>query len=122
MNVLVVGAAGGVGLHVVKAALDAGHKVTAFARRPEKVTAGSDRLKVVQGDALDHAALEAACKGKDAVLSALGSNERSSTVRSEGTRNLIDAMKKAGARRLAVLSAGGVGDSLEQAKKSSFIF
>jgi uncharacterized protein YbjT (DUF2867 family) len=122
MKVLILGAAGGVGRHLVTHALAAGHQVSALARQPEKVTAKSDRLTVIKGDALDAATLEQACAGQEAVLSALGTLDRGSKVRSQGMALLLPAMKKAGARRLAVISAIGVGDSLQQAQRSSFFF
>ena len=122
MKILVVGAAGKIGQWLVKLALEQGHEVTAFARDPSKVEARGERLRLERGDALDPAAVDRAVRGQDAVVSALGTLDRKSKVRSEGTGLVVEAMKRHGVRRFAVVSAIGVGDSREQARRSSFVF
>lgn len=72
MNLLVFGATGGTGRALVRQALDHGHAVTAFARDPNKVTIRHEKLSIVQGDILNYNSVEAAVKGHDAVVSALG--------------------------------------------------
>src|SRR5271165_2224469 len=63
--------------------------------------------------------LDAAARGQDAAVSILGVSfaaARSPTnVFSQGTRNLIAALKAAGVRRLIVQSSFGVGDSRRDA-------
>jgi len=49
MNLLVLGATGRVGGHVVRLALARGHRVTALVRAPEKL-APAPTLRVVRGD------------------------------------------------------------------------
>jgi len=73
MKVLVLGATGGVGQHVVPYLREEGHEVTVLARTPAKVTA--EGVRVVQGDALDAHVVRAAVAGQDAVVSALASTE-----------------------------------------------
>ena len=72
MNVLVFGATGGTGRALVEQALQQGHMVTAFARDPSKVRVTHKNLRVARGNILDPASVEAALKGQDAALSALG--------------------------------------------------
>lgn len=73
--------------------------MTAFVRDQAKLDLKHTNLKVVQGDVLDYAAVERAVQGQEAVLSALGTPAMTkNTVRSEGTRNIIRAMEKAGVR------------------------
>ena len=72
MKLLVLGATGGTGRALVEQALAQGHVVTAFARDPSKVRTTHPNLHVVKGDILDPASVEAAVRGQDAVLSALG--------------------------------------------------
>ncbi|MCI0721609.1 MAG: SDR family oxidoreductase [Acidobacteria bacterium] len=72
MNLLVFGATGGTGRVLVEQALGQGHVVTAFARDPAKVRSAHQNLTVVQGNMLDYNSVEAAMKGQEAVLSALG--------------------------------------------------
>lgn len=115
MKVLVVGSTGGTGLELVEQALEEGHQVTAFARRPEALRIRHDNLAVNQGDILDEAAVEGAVRGQDAVLCALGVRKLgANTILSDGTRNLIRAMERRGVRRLVVESSLGVGDSRGQ--------
>lgn len=72
MNLLILGATGGTGRALVTQALEQGHTVTAFARDPAKVRTSHPNLHVAKGDILDPASVEAALRGQDAVLSALG--------------------------------------------------
>jgi uncharacterized protein YbjT (DUF2867 family) len=116
MNILVIGASQGTGALAVRAALDRGHRVTAFARTPQKLTLDHPQLQKVTGDFHQAASVQSAVPGHDAVvvtasatrLSAFRENPR---YFSQGTAYTIDAMKKAGTRRLVVLSALGVGES-----------
>jgi putative NADH-flavin reductase len=95
---------------MVKQALEQGHTVTAFARDPAKLGMEHPNRRVVQGDAMDPAAVGKAMPGQDAVGCALGAGAKG-TIRSEGTRNIIRAMEQAGVRRLVCQSSLGVGDS-----------
>lgn len=120
-NVLVLGATGGSGRAAVVELLERGHTVTAFARRALPME--HERLRVVQGDALVASDVEAAMRDQDAVIVALGIQENpalvrlrgaratSTSVRSEGTRNVLRAMAAHGVRRLIVQSTFGVGET-----------
>ena len=121
MKVLVVGATGGTGRAVVARLLSAGHEVTAFSRRDNRLGIVSERLHTFAGDAMLPADVERAVAGHQAVVVTLGISEnplrvrflgpRSTPleVRSVGTRNVITAMQKHGLRRLVVLTSYGVG-------------
>jgi putative NADH-flavin reductase len=115
MNILIIGSTGGTGRRLVLQGLDAGHMVTAFARNPLDMMIRHENLSVVKGNVLDPASLEGAIEGKDAVLSALGSNSlgRSRAI-TEGTRNIIAAMEKKGVKRFVCETSLGVGDSKDQ--------
>lgn len=114
MNVIIFGATGTLGRHLVEQALSQGHEVTAFARHPETLGLEHERLRYQAGDVLDAAAVDRAVAGAvgshDAVLIALGAG-RKGGVRAAGTRNVIDAMKHHGVKRLICLSTLGAGDS-----------
>src|SRR5437764_4833073 len=71
-RVLIVGATGGTGRHLVAQALERGYIVTALARNPSALRIEHPRLRVVRGDVFEYPALEAAVRAQDAVLSALG--------------------------------------------------
>ena len=122
-KVLVVGATGGTGRATVDALLRRGHRVTAFSRHAESLELGSDQLTLLNGDATDLTDVEKAVAGHDAVVVTLGITENpfrvrlfgaaatANDVRSVGTRNVIAAMRKHGARRLVVQSSYGVGET-----------
>lgn len=116
MNILVIGASQGTGALAVRTALDKGHRVTAFARSPQKLALEHPQLKKLTGDFHQAASVDAAVPGHDAVI-VTASATRLRTFKenpryfSQGTGLVIDAMKKAGVKRLVVLSALGVGES-----------
>jgi putative NADH-flavin reductase len=114
MKLLIFGATGGTGRKLVELALEQGHKVTAFARNPAALDYQHPNLQVVQGDVMELASVERAMPGQEAVLSALGAPaSQKAPVRSEGTRNIISTMEKAGVRRLICQTTLGMGDSRE---------
>lgn len=110
MNIIIFGATGSVGRHLVNQALADGHTVTAFARNPSALGITDADLTHRAGDVLDAAAVHAAIAGHDAVMVALGAG-RKGTVRAAGTRNIIAAMNHHGLRRLVCASTLGAGDS-----------
>ena len=112
MKLLIFGPTGGTGRHLVEQALEQGYPVTAFARSPAKLASERTGLEVVEGDALDAAAVERAVRGHEAVLCAVGapaSDRR--TLRTDVTRNIIPAMEAHGVERLVCLSSLGFGDT-----------
>jgi uncharacterized protein YbjT (DUF2867 family) len=116
MNILVIGASQGTGALAVRAALGKGHQVTAFARSPQKLALDHPKLKKVTGDFHNAASVDAAVPGHDAVIltasaTSLGAFKENPRYFSQGTGYAIDAMKKAGVKRLSVLSALGTGES-----------
>jgi putative NADH-flavin reductase len=112
-RVLIVGATGGTGRQLVAQALERGYEVTALARNPAKLRIEHPRLHVVRGDVLDYASLEAAVRGQEAVVSALGHKRflLPTRILSEGTRNVLRAMQEQGVRRLVCETALGIGNS-----------
>jgi uncharacterized protein YbjT (DUF2867 family) len=117
MKVIVFGATGPTGRRAVDEALAKGHEVTGFVRDPSKLLKNHDRLKVVQGDALDPASVEKALAGQEAVLVCLGARNRSGKgwpprdIDFTATQNILAGMKKHGVKRLVCMSSAGVGDS-----------
>lgn len=114
MKLIIFGATGSIGRQLVQQALEQGHLVTAFIRDPSKLGIQHTNLKIAQGDVMDLASVEQAVQGQDVVLCSLGSgHQRTGTVRSEGTRNIIQAMKQTGVRRLICQTTLGIGESRE---------
>ena len=117
MKLAIFGGTGKTGQHLINHALKDGHEVVALARTPSKVTVKSDRLRVIQGDILDVASVEAAIQGADAVLSVLGpSNNKPDFTISKGMDNILSAMGKHGVRRLIISAGAGVRDPQDQPK------
>jgi putative NADH-flavin reductase len=110
MKVAIFGSTGSIGRHLVEQALEKEHTVTAFARDPAKLDIEHPNLTAVQGDALDPVSVEKAVDGQDAVICALGAGAKGA-IRTDGTRNIVQAMEKAGVSRFVCLSTLGVGDS-----------
>ena len=112
MNLLIVGATGGTGRQLVTQALDRGYRVTALVRRLPREESPPG-LTLAVGDVLDPASLDRAMLGKEAVLSALGHKRwlGPSHILSEGTRNLIAAMRRHGVYRFVCETALGISDS-----------
>lgn len=108
MKVVIFGATGRTGRHLVAQALAEDHIVTAFVRTPDRLSVRHDRLHVVQGDVRDAAAVEKAMEGQESVFCVLGNKfgaPPDTLVR--GTQHIIQAMKKHGVQRiLCVLTAG----------------
>lgn len=112
-RILIVGATGGTGRQLVAQALERGLAVTVLVRNPAKLGIEHPNLRIVQGDVLDYAAVEAAVRGQEAVLSALGHKQyfRPSRILSEGTENILRAMELHGVPRLVCQTSLGIGDS-----------
>ena len=111
-RVLVLGATGGTGRHVVEQAAVMGLEVTALVRTPGKLTVTAPALRVVVGDIrTDSPAVRNAFAGQDAVISVLGVGQsfRSHGLMAGAAPLIVAAMREHGVRRLVVTSAFGVG-------------
>ncbi|MEU0114801.1 NAD(P)-binding oxidoreductase [Streptomyces bobili] len=111
MKLLILGATGPTGRHVVDLAVRSGDSVTAFVRNPAALGDLAERVTPVTGDATSQRDLAAAAVGHDAIVSALG---RGNSVRADGlfsraSAAVTDAAGEAGVRRLVWLSSFGVG-------------
>lgn len=108
MRIVIFGASGRTGRHLIAQALEQGHAVTAFARTPGKISMRAERLRIVQGNVHDPEAVERAVEGQDVVLCALGTNRgEPATALAEATRNILRAMEEYGVRRIVCVSAAG---------------
>src|SRR5262245_3774219 len=95
MKIVIFGASGKTGHHLVTQALDQGHLVTAFVRDPGKLTIQNDQLRVVQGNVSNEQKVTEAIKGQQAVFSALGADSpfKYDPIVVEGMKNIINSMK-----------------------------
>jgi putative NADH-flavin reductase len=118
-RILLLGATGGTGRQVLLQALEKGYEVTAFVRSPQRLAeVKSSGLKVLTGSLPgDDAALAAAIRGADVVISALGAGNslKSSGLMERSAPAIVRAMQNESVRRLIVVSAFGVGETLREA-------
>lgn len=109
MTIVIFGASGRTGIHLVRKALEKNYFVKAFVRRSSRLAIRDPKLAVIEGDIHDAAAVERAIAGSDAVLSALGWTRTSKPdVLSEAAKNIVAAMRKHGVRRIVALTGYGV--------------
>lgn len=106
MRIVVFGASGPTGRHILAQARACGNEVVAVTRRPESIPR-HERVRVVQVDATDPQGVESVVVGADAVLSALGVpfGRAAIDLYSSGTANILRAMRVHAVRRLVVVSA-----------------
>lgn len=116
MTLLVIGASRGVGAEVVKAAVEAGYDVRAFARSAAELPA-HDGVTPWPGDATAAEDLAPALQGVEAVVLALGIKEtlamlwQEVTLFSRATSALVPLMEMHGPKRLICVTGLGAGDS-----------
>ena len=118
MKVLVVGGAGYIGSHVVKALMLKGHEVTVY----DNLSTGQEinlfkQNRFVRGDILDYPALVDAMRGQDAVVhlaakKAVGESMENPMLYSvnniSGSLNILNAMVECGAKYIVFSSSAAV--------------
>lgn len=116
-KVLIIGASRGIGLETVRAALRAGHSVRALARSVASMPIQNAGLDKVSGNALDSDTIRKTLRDIEVVIQTLGVDisplaifERT-TLFSQSTRILVNAMKAGGVKRLIAVTGLGAGDS-----------
>ena len=117
LDIVVYGATGKVGTHVVQEALDRGHNVFAVSRNPAKIEMRHDNLTAVKGDLLDAASVAETVTGKDVVIVSVrgtigDSGKPESALQFLAAENLIDVLFRLGDDAPRLLHVGGSG-SLE---------
>lgn len=131
MSIAIFGASGGVGGEAAFQAMQAGESVSCLVRDPSRLTVppgsgGADAEKpltgmsnVVTGSVTNAADVEQVFDGQDVtgVIVALGGKTKDvgETMLTDGTLNIINACKKYGVKRVAVVTSIGAGDSQNQA-------
>jgi uncharacterized protein YbjT (DUF2867 family) len=114
LRILIIGATGGTGRELVRQALEQGHQVTALVRKPKKMKLEHPNLRVVKGNVRDYDSIESAMRGQSAVLCALGTKRFffPNRVVSNGTANILRAMKSCNVPRLVCESSLGIGNTV----------
>lgn len=109
LHIGLIGATGFVGAAVLDELLSRGHRVTALARKPSKLTA-REGLRVIQGDATDAAQVAHAVAGLDAVVNAYNPGWDHPDLYAEfrrGTDAILAGVKQAGIKRVVVVGGAG---------------
>jgi putative NADH-flavin reductase len=111
MKLTVFGANGPTGRLLTRLALDEGHDVVAFTRRPDAFPIEHGRLRVAGGDVHDAAAVAEEIVGADAVLSTIRVPFAKTpvSVYSAGVAHMITGMRTAAVDRLVVVSSSAIG-------------
>jgi uncharacterized protein YbjT (DUF2867 family) len=119
MNILLTGATGYIGSHLLPKLLDnPAAKVRLMTRSPEKIEhLKSDRVEIVRGDTLDIGSLPKAAKNMDVayyLIHSMGSDGDYARLDRLSATNFRDAAIDAGVRRIIYL--GGLGKKEEASK------
>lgn len=112
MKILVIGATGPLGREILNVAKSHGHAVAALARQPHALSELPE-VKTFKGDVFDLKSLKAAMTGIDVVISAYGLSltRKPTTLLSEGTSNMVQAMRESQVSRFICVTGIGAGDS-----------
>lgn len=124
MKILVAGATGKTGRHLIQDLVDQGHAPTALVRE------SSDTSDLPEGVSLRHGDLtdlkSGVCEGMDAVIFAAGSGgatgpEMTDKVDRDGAQHLVDLARKAGVDRFVMLSTIGAEQSAPEGKLARYL-
>jgi putative NADH-flavin reductase len=122
-RILLYGATGRTGSHVLTQALGRGYDVTALVRDPMMVAVNTEKLKVIGGLTTHIEDVRKAMEGCDIVISTLGGLHQSEILKlgkidpphilEQSIRHTITCMDEKGIKRIVVQTALGAGDSYE---------
>ena len=108
-KIALFGASGQTGQQFLIQALQKGYAVKALVRNVNSISQKSFQLELIQGDVLNLIDVEKTIEGCDVVISLFGHVKNSPEwLQSDGTDNIIKAMKKHGISKIVSLSGGGL--------------
>lgn len=105
MNMLLLGATGRVGRHILTHAIRS-HHVTALVRNPDNLPINNPHVSVIKGNALNKDDIFQSMRGIDVVVSAL--NTDGTNTLSESMPLIIEAMKKENITRIITVGTAGI--------------
>jgi len=119
MRVVILGGTGPSGILLIEEALAAQHTIVVYVRNPQKLPAHLSKhpdITVIKGELEDAAALATALAGAKAVLSALGPalGNPAGTPIARGYAVVLEAMRRAGVRRLVALGTPSIKDEKDK--------
>jgi putative NADH-flavin reductase len=108
-KIALFGGSGQTGRLFLEQALEKGYQVKALVRDPGKVALKHQGLEINQGNVLREEDVRATVTGADVVVSLFGHVKGSPEwLQTEGTKNILAAMKESGVERIISLSGGGL--------------
>lgn len=117
LKILVYGATGKIGRHVVDEALNRGHLVTAVSRDPSRITQIHDNLSAVQGDILDPESIASLVVDQDVVIVSVRgivgkSRDPNNAIQRIAAEKVVNVLRDIGDDAPRLIHVGGSG-SLE---------
>jgi putative NADH-flavin reductase len=114
LKMLVYGASGKVGSHVVQEALDRGHLVTAVSRDPSRIRDSHHNLSIVQGDVLDPVSVRQLTADQDVIIVSVRgvvgkSRDANEAVTRIAVENVINALRTQKCNAGRLIHVGGSG-------------
>ena len=117
LKILVYGATGKIGTHVVDEALSRGHVVTAVSRDPSRIIQVHDSLFAVQGNILDTESITSLAAGQDVIIISVrgivdNKKDPGDTVQRIGIEKVVNVLRDFEGETPRLIHVGGAG-SLE---------
>jgi putative NADH-flavin reductase len=117
LHILVYGATGKIGTHVVEEALQRGHIITAVSRDPSRIEKQHENLSVVAGDLLDPQSIELLVEDKDVVIISVrgmigDSKDPENALQRIAVQKVVESLRIIGDGAARLIHVGGSG-SLE---------
>lgn len=111
MKIAIIGATRGIGLELVKLALEDGHEVTTLVRTPSRMSISDNRLKIIKGDAQNFDSIKNVEEGQDVVCDCLEADSifQKTTLFSTCAEHLSKALNPE--QLLIAVTGLGAGDS-----------
>ncbi|MBQ1202998.1 MAG: SDR family oxidoreductase [Loktanella sp.] len=124
MNILIAGATGKTGLHLVQVLVDQGHHATALVREGSDTSALPQGVDLRQGDLTD--LQDGVCDGMQVVIFAAGSGgstgaDMTEKVDRDGAKRLVDLAQAAGVDRFVMLSSVGADQSHPEGELAHYL-
>ena len=123
-KIAVIGANGRTGIEIVNQALEKGMLVKALIRNKQKLTISNPSLEIIEGTPMHFEDVAQVIQQVDIVFVALNICRKSDfpwskvvspyNLLEESMKNIVNAMKEKGVKRVLTISAWGVGSSYEE--------
>lgn len=124
MSILVAGATGKTGHHLVKYLINQGHRVTALVRESSDTSAIPHGVEMRHGDLTD--LQTGVCDDMDVVIFAAGSGgstglEMTDKVDRDGAKRLIELANESGVKRFVMLSSIGADQTNPEGEMANYL-